>query len=75
MTTRPGVTTADGATGAHWYAPGSTDWIGIDDAARYLQLDVPAVTRLVKNGNLKLLRLERGKRQVSRADLESVRRH
>ena len=49
----------------------SDDYISFDEAARNLELDILTFTRLVKKGGLPV-RIKRGKRQVSRADLDAL---
>ena len=48
------------------------DFISFAEAANHFDLDVATVTRLVKGSGLSLLRIERGSRQVSRAELEAL---
>ena len=46
------------------------DFISFAEAAKYLDLDVATLTQLVKVSGLILFRIEHGRRQISRAELE-----
>jgi hypothetical protein len=48
------------------------DFISFAEAANNFDLDVATVTQLVKASGLMLFRIERGNRQVSRAELEAL---
>jgi excisionase family DNA binding protein len=50
----------------------SDDFISFEEAARHLELDIVTFTRLVKDSEMRIVRVEGAKRQVSRADLEAV---
>ena len=49
----------------------SDDYISFEEAANYLDVDVVTFGRLVKSSG-PLIRIERGQRQISRAELDAL---